>query len=323
MEILGILWDQVIMRPMINSLALLYDLLFNNFGLSILVFTAIIRLGMIPLTIRQTRQMKKMSEIQPKLKALQEKFKGKSAEDRRQVSSETMKLYREAGVSPVGCLGPMFVQIPIWIGLYRAILRVIPPTPEGLADLSHGLYFWNPARNDIPFNSSFIGMDLVDFVQSANIGYAVALPILVGASMFIQQKMSTPPNPDPRQAQTNQILLWTMPVMFGFFTLQFPAGLGIYILFSNILGIVIQYYIAPEQSKAALASLASLTSIFRRRPRDSQPATSGPVAAPEGTSGEKQTDGEPDIHREDGGRSDRDRPKVSRRRTGRRRNKGS
>ena len=80
--------------------------------------------------------------------------------------------------------------------------------------------------------------------------------------MFIQQKMSTPANSDPRQAQTNQILLWTMPVMFGFFTLQFPAGLGIYILFSNVLGIVIQYYIAPDQSKAALASLASLTSVF-------------------------------------------------------------
>jgi YidC/Oxa1 family membrane protein insertase len=319
-EILGILWDQGIMRPMINSLALLYDVLFNNFGLSIIVFTAVIRLAMIPLTIRQTRQMKKMSELQPKLKALQEKFKGKTgAEERKQLSQETMKLYRTAGVSPVGCLGPMVVQIPIWIGLYRAILRVIPPTPEGLANLSHSLYSWNPAANDIPYDAMFIGMDLVDFVQSAAIGYAIAMPILVGASMWVQQKMSTPPSPDPRQAQTNQIMLWTMPVMFGFFTLQFPAGLGIYILFSNVLGIAVQYFIAPDQSKAAFASM---TSIFGRRRQNAETA-GGPAAAVALTpSEEKQPDGEPDIHREDGGRSNRDRAQVSRRRTGRRRHKG-
>ena len=104
MEIFGILWQEIIMRPMINSLALLYQLLFTNFGFSIIVFTILIRLAMIPLTVRQTRQMKKMQIIQPKMKAIQDKYKGKSGDARRQMSSETMALYKDAGVSPVGCL---------------------------------------------------------------------------------------------------------------------------------------------------------------------------------------------------------------------------
>ncbi|MSQ35204.1 MAG: membrane protein insertase YidC [Dehalococcoidia bacterium] len=320
MEILGILWDQGIMRPMINSIALLYDVLFNNFGLSIIVFTAAIRIVMIPLAVRQMRQMKKMSELQPKIKALQEKSKQKSGrEDRQAIQRETMKLYKEAGVNPVGCLGPFFLQIPIWIGLYNAILRVVPPTPEGLANLSGSLYSWNPAANDIPFNARFIGMDLVDFVQASPVPYNILFPVLVGASMWLQQKLSTPPSTDPRQAQTNAIMLWTMPVMFGFFTLQFPAGLALYILFSNILGIVIQYFIAPQQSKDALRSMASVTTFFRRRKAALEIAGAAvDTSAPE-PSGEKQSDGNPDIHGEDGGRGDRGSAASARRQARRRR----
>lgn len=321
MEILGVLWDQAIMRPMINSLALLYDLLGDNMGLSIIVFTALIRVAMIPLSVRQTRQMKKMSELQPKLKSIQEKYKNKGGggDNKKSLSQETMRLYKEAGVSPVGCLGPFFLQIPIWIGLYRAILRAMPPTPEGLASLSNSLYAWNPAADNVPYNTRFIGLDLVDFVQSAPIAFAVAMPVLVGASMWLQQKLTTPASPDPRQAQTNAIMLWTMPIMFGFFTLQFPAGLGIYILFSNVLGIAVQYFIAPEQSREAFRSM---TSIIGRRKMKPEPAASTAVAVIAEPAGEKQADGEQDVHGENGRRSNRDRSQVSRRRAGRRRHKG-
>ena len=317
MEILGILWDEAIMRPMINSLALLYDVLFHNFGLSIIVFTGVIRLAMIPLTIRQTRQMKRMQELQPKMKALQEKNKQKTGrEDRAQLQRETMKMYKAAGVNPVGCLGPMVVQMPIWIGLYRAILQVVPPTPEGLANLSGSLYSWNPAAHGIPFSARFIGMDLVDFVQAAPLPYNFLMPVLVGASMWVQQKMSTAVSTDPRQAQTNAIMLWTMPVMFGFFTLQFPAGLGVYILFSNVLGIAIQYFISPQQSKEALASMTSL--IGRRKPA-LEAAGSAVVAAEGEPSGGKHSNGDTDIHRENGGRGNRERARRARREARRRR----
>ena len=109
MAIFGILWNEIIMRPMVNSLALLYDLLWDNFGLSIIVFTILIRFVLIPMTIRQTKQMKAMSGLQPQIKALQEKYKGKSREERAGLSRETMSLYKENGVNPIGCLGPMVI----------------------------------------------------------------------------------------------------------------------------------------------------------------------------------------------------------------------
>ena len=248
MEIFGLLWSEIIMRPMINSLVFLYYFLFSSFGISIIVFTVIIRLIMIPLTVRQYTQMKKMQVIQPRMKGLQEKYKEKTSENRRKLSQETMGLYKEAGVSPIGCLGPMFIQMPIWIGLYRAIIKTIPPTPEGLADLSVLLYSWNPGISSIPLGSVFLStIDLADLVSAAIVPWNFALPVMVGASMWLMQKMTTVPSSDPRQRQTNQMMLWMMPIMFGVFTWQFPSGLAIYILFSNIVGIIIQYFISGNE----------------------------------------------------------------------------
>ena len=250
---------------MINSLALLYQLLFQNFGISIIVFTIVIRILMIPLTIRQYHQMKKMQLIQPRMKALQEKYKDKSREARQKMSKETMGLYKEIGVNPIGCLGPMFIQMPIWIGLYRAIIRTIPGTPEGLANLSTLLYGWNPGISSVPLDSMFFGINLADFVSAAPLPLNFFMPILVGVSMWVMQKMTTVPSTDPRQRQTNQMMLWMMPIMFGVFTFQFPSGLAIYILFSNIVGIVIQYFISGKESLSNLnwrtSSASSVTDI--------------------------------------------------------------
>ena len=122
MEMIGSIWNTVIVWPMINSLVLLYGIFFNSFGLSIIIFTVLVRILMIPLTIKQSRQLKAMTALQPKLKELQSKF----SKDRQRMSQETMKLYRENGVNPLGCLGPMFIQFPIWIGLYQALLQTLP-----------------------------------------------------------------------------------------------------------------------------------------------------------------------------------------------------
>ena len=247
MSFISLIWNSIIMKPMINSLALLYDLLGDSFGLSIISFTILIRLIMIPLTIRQTKQMKKMQELQPKLQAIQKKYPKKDAQNRQKMQQETMALYREAGVNPIGCLGPLIIQMPIWIGLYRAIINTSPSTPEGFVDLSKYFYSWNASVSKIPFNSDFIGIDLVDFVQYAPTPWQFVLPIIVGASMYLQQKFSMSPNTDPRQQQTQQMMLWMMPIMFAIFTWQFPAGLAVYILFSNLIGILIQYYIGGKQ----------------------------------------------------------------------------
>lgn len=324
MEIFGILWQEVIMRPMINSLALLYQLLFSNFGLSIIVFTVLIRLAMIPLTVRQTRQMKKMQSIQPKLKAIQDKYKGKKGDARRQMSSETMGLYKEAGVSPVGCLGPMIIQMPIWIGFYRAILRTMPSTPEGMANLSDLFYSWNPAITAVPFDSQFLGLSLVDLVSAAAMPWNYALPVLVGASMFLQQKMTTNPTTDPRQRQTNQMMLWMMPIMFGAFTWQFPAGLAVYILFSNIVGVVIQYYVSGKQPIELFGRSYLGTDESRAlRVKELAAMASGesePTPDPEELDEDDQST---EVLGKDSRRSDRNRSRRTGRRTRRRRNKGN
>ena len=246
MEALSVLWNSGVMQPLINVLALMYSVLFHNFGLSIILLTVVLRVALIPLTVRQTRQMRSMSALQPKMKALQEKYgKGGDARARQQ---EMAQLWREAGVSPIGCLGPMVVQIPIWIGLDRAIFRVVPSTPDGMANLSNILYSWNPAKAQVPMHSGFLGMDLVGLVSAQPAVWSILLPVLVGATMWLTQKMTTAPSADPKQRQTNQMMLWLLPIMFGFFTFQFPSGLAIFILFSNVIGIVIQYFVNGKQN---------------------------------------------------------------------------
>lgn len=312
MEILGILWTEIIMRPMINSIALLHVLLFHSLGLAIIVFTVIVSLVMIPLTIRQARQMKAMSALQPKIKALQEKYK--EGGDRRKLSQETMALYKQAGVSPVGCLGPLFIQMPIWIGLYQAIFKAVPPTPEGMAALAKSFYYWNPAQASVPLGSDFLGMDLVGLVSGQPIPYNIALPLLVGVSMWVQQKITTMPTPDPKQSQTNMMMLWMMPIMFAFFAFQFPAGLAVYILFSNLIRVGIQWFLTDPAQRSAL---------FRLRNPAPQPAVAAVVAGRGASESdkEKQTNGDTSVHGEDGGRSNRSRARHARTQARRSRNR--
>jgi len=228
------IWNTVIIEPMINSLVILYSLFFSNFGISIIVFTIIIRGIMIPLTVKQSRQIREMTSLQPKLKELQQKH----GKDRQKISQETMRLYKEHGVNPLGCLGPMFIQFPIWIGLYQALIKTLPSTPEKLVDLSGYLYYWMPKINEIiPINRGFFWLDLSQPDKTP------LLPILVGVSMFLMQKMTTMPSADPKQQSTNQMMLWMMPVMFGFFTISFPSGLALYWIVSNIAGIIIQGFV--------------------------------------------------------------------------------
>jgi YidC/Oxa1 family membrane protein insertase len=299
-ELLGDIWNTVIIMPMINSLVLLYSVFFDSFGLSILIFTLVIRGLMVPLTVKQSRQMKAMSALQPKLKELQERY----GKDKQRISQETMKTYRENGVNPLGCLGPMFVQFPIWIGLYRSLLQTLPSTPESLVELSAHLYSWLPQVHEaIPLDSSFLWLDLALPDPSP-----LVLPILVGGSMFFMQKMTTMPSIDSKQASTNRMMLWMMPLMFGFFTLQFPSGLALYWVASNVVGIVIQGFVTGWGPLATVFSF--------RRPENPAEA---PALAP--SAEEIVTDADDRNDSEDRGRSSRNRPKGARRRPRRSRNR--
>lgn len=232
------IWNTLILDPLMNGLVVLYANLGQNFGIAIIVFTIIVRIVTLPLSLRQIRSTQKMSRLQPRLKALQTKY----AKDKARLSQETMKLYKESGVNPIGCLGPFIIQFPIWIGLYMSIIQVLPTSPEALAGLSSHLYPWlSVVHQVVPLDSRFMGLDLA-LAEKSPATYFMA--VLVGGSMWVMQKMSVPLNADPRQQTTNRMLLWMMPFMFGFFTLSLPAGLPLYWLVSNLIGVVIQYFVA-------------------------------------------------------------------------------
>ena len=132
MELLGIVWNEVIIRPMVNVLMIFYYFFAMNMGWSIIIFTLLMKIVMIPLTLKQGRQMKAMAAVQPKILQLQERYK----DDKAKVQQETLKMYRQSGVNPVGCLGPMILQMPIFIGLFWALRGLLAKTPEGLGKLS-------------------------------------------------------------------------------------------------------------------------------------------------------------------------------------------
>ena len=315
MEILGEIWNGVIIRPMINSLVLLYASFFSNFGLAIIIFTVIIRAGMIPLSIKQSRSMKAMSAVQPRMKELQERYKN----DRQKLSQETMKLYREHGINPVGCLGPLVVQMPIFLGLFWALRGTLPSTPERLADLSGHLYSWLPMVHEaVPLDGTFLFLNLAEY-SSAN-PLPFLLPVLVGVSMFVMQKMTTMPSTTPQQESTNRMMLWLMPGMFGVFTLNFEAGLALYWIVSNIVGIVIQGFVTGWTPLVDLAkSIVNLgRSVATQKPAAEGAEDSSDEETP---AREADTDEKDRDDGQDGRRSNRNRPKGARRRAPGRRNR--
>ena len=227
---IGAIWNVIILQPLINVAIALSHILFSNFGLTIIALTVVIRAAMYPITRKQLQATKAMQTLQPKLAELQKKH----AKDKQRLAQEQMKLYRESGVSPAGCLVPMLIQTPIWIALYQAIIRVLAAQPQSFLDLSGYLYNWPIVYSSLPLNQNFLWMNLAvpDYL----------LAILVGVTMWVSQKMTTPPATDPKQQSQAQTMLFLMPLMFTFFSITFASGLALYWVVSNLITIAMQYY---------------------------------------------------------------------------------
>ena len=237
MEVIFTLWNEIIIRPMLNTMLVLYVIFFNNMGFAIIAFTVLVRLATLPLTLKQVRQMRAMTSLQPRMKEIQERYAG----DRARVSQETMKMYREEGVSPLGCLGPLVIQMPILIGLFRVLIQTLFTNPDDLVGLSNKLYSWLtlfPIYQAAPLNNSFLGMNLAEPDPTKFV-----LPVLVAGSTWVQQKMTMMPSADPRQQSSQNMMLWMIPIFLGVFSLGWPSGLPLYWIVSNIIGISIQYFI--------------------------------------------------------------------------------
>ncbi len=249
------MWD-IILNPFVTILAWLYAALNQDIVLAIVVLTVIIRILTFPLFAKQQESQKKMQQIQPQLKKLQEKYKG----DKEKMSQAQMKLYRENKVNPVGGCFPMLIQFPILIGLYQAIFFALAATPFQLVDLSERLLIpgldsliplqrmWSP----IPQLTALLPELDLTLSPMENPTYALALPLLVLVTTWGQQKLTMssvgqkPAKKDDddgdgaggQAAAMTKSMTTIMPIMFGFFSLSFSVGLSIYFVTSNLIGVV-------------------------------------------------------------------------------------
>lgn len=220
---LGWSWMAPLTRAFVWLLKACYAVV-PNYGVAIILLTVMVRLCTAPLAAKQMKSMKRMGEIQPKVKALQEKYK----DDRQQQSQEMMKLYKEAGVNPLGGCLPMVLQIPVFIGLYYALQSSID-----LRQAPFVLWIDDLSRPETLFTIPGVGWPVR------------VLPVLMTLSMVLQQRMTPMTTMDPVQARTMMIV---MPVMFFFMFYGFPAGLVLYWFVSNLLAIAQQLYLNRQMT---------------------------------------------------------------------------
>ena len=181
----------------------------GNFGVSIIVVTILIKIALLPLTLKQDKSMKEMKKIQPELEKLKEKY----ANDKQMLNIKTMELYKEHKVNPLGGCLPLLIQLPILIALFGVLRNGI-----------------------IPQDSSFLWLKLSDKDP-----YYI-LPILNGAVSFFQQKLMGSADSNPQMKN----MMYVFPIMMIMFSLKMPSGLQLYWLTSSILAVVQQYFIMKK-----------------------------------------------------------------------------
>jgi YidC/Oxa1 family membrane protein insertase len=307
MDQLSLLFHLLLVDPMTNVLVATARVFGGNFGIAIIVFTLVMKVVTWPLTASQYKQSRAMQAIGPQMQELQKKYKGK---DPKKLQAETMALYREAGVNPIGCVLPMLVQMPIWFAFYQVIRLSLGDTPESLVTLSGRLYPIPFVHQAVPLNSGFL------FWNLGQPDTSYLLPILVGASMYVQQKLITPTptvaaTPQAQQQQqTAQMMTWMMPLMFGFFSLSVPAGLALYWLISNVAGVVMQYFYMGRKF--------DFRSLLQFGPPSPAPALSGKKSE---RAKADTTAAAADIQIDQSGEATMSRPSTRRNKHGRRRGK--
>lgn len=221
---IGQIFNVALLDPMVNALVVLTNVLWGSFGLAIIAFTIIIRVATFPLTLRQLRQTRAMQQLQPHVQEIQKKY---SDPKRRQ--QELMAAYKEAGVNPLGCVGPMLLQFPILIALYYSIRRTLPQSPEALEGLSGRLYDWSFIQHAVPLEEHFLGMDLR--------APALIMVVLVGLTSWLQTRTSVTVATDDKQRAQQQMMQYMLPLMFAFFALSFPSGVSLYWVVNSVVGI--------------------------------------------------------------------------------------
>ena len=231
------MFDAILVRPIINMMLLAYKFLGQETVVAVAVVTLLLRLALTPLQLKQQQSKqqstRRQAEFKPKLDELQKKYK----DDREKLAQEQMRLYKEAGINPLGGCLPALIQLPLMIGLYQGIIRVLAATPLQLLALPQNIYRWIPGLSTlVPLKSQFLWLDL------AIPDPLFIMPILVVATSWYYQKLLTPPATDAQAEAMNKQMMLMMPLMNGFFAATFASGLAVYFLITNLVGIL-QYFL--------------------------------------------------------------------------------
>ena len=201
----------------------------TNYGLAIVLFTVFVKILLLPLTIKQTKSMKAMQDIQPKIKEIQEKYKSKPEKQ----TQEIMKVYQEAKINPMaGCL-PLLIQFPILIGLYNVLRNPV----------KYGVFTSLAAQKAA--DTGFLWMNSLSSPDKTLI-----IAILAGATTFITQKLTMPSD---QQQGSMKFMTYFMSFMMFWWGISFPAGLALYWTVSNLFQLA-QYYLIMNPLKAKLAN---------------------------------------------------------------------
>ncbi len=201
-------WTGFLAEPLLLALNFIYKYVLN-YGLAIILLTIFVKLLLFPLSNASYKSMSKMKKLQPKMKELQEKYKN----DKETLNKETMQLYQKEGVNPLGGCLPMFIQMPVYIALYYMIQNAVelynaPFLPFWLTDLSEKDPFY-------------------------------IIPVSLGLLMFFQTKL----NPQQMDNAQAKIMMYGMPLVFTYISLQLPSGMTLYWLVNTLLGILQQVYV--------------------------------------------------------------------------------
>lgn len=236
------MWELIIVQPLTNLLLWIYDVLGHGphmFGLAIILFTVLIKLLTWPLNASQVKGAQAMQELQSdkEWQDIQKKY----AKDREKLAQEQMRIYKEKGINPFASCLPTLIQFPIIIGLYQAIIRALSATPLDMLKLARTVYPFQNVENIIPLNSTFLWMDLGRPESVQFLGFALpTLAVIVALTTWLQTRLTMPTssNPNDQTAQMTKMMGIYMPLMLGWFALNFASGISVYFIISNILGIV-------------------------------------------------------------------------------------
>ena len=214
-----------------------------------------------------------------------------------------------------GCILPMLVQMPVWIVLYQSIIRVVAAAPEDFLNLSQRLYSaWPGVFSQVPLQRSFLWLDLAQ--------PDLILAVLIGVSMWVQQKMTTPATQDPQQKAQGQMMQVMMPLMFAFLGMNFPSGLALYWVTSTTIRIVLQYFttgwggLIPSAADRG-QSKEKRTRLPKQKKALTEEDISADIVIEQSPARGEGDDGKSGDNREDGGRGYTGGPGPVRRQQGR------